>query len=453
MKDIDNLKEKNGNLTEYLKKTLSMRSAMRDGECTWDDIFNLRQQYNMRYICKDNLRKAFSIIDELQDAGFVIEKNDKKEDNSVNYKEISEINSNGTMSSDKLISLDDCDKENPEALLKAHGFSPKKFELVSARNSIWQQGNSSGKINLYASKIVVKPLTVEKVTFEDIDNYFKNKDFSSHNLIRPVVYNDSKDFLEIDVADLHFGLLACADETDDKNFDIHIAEENFRKAIGDILQRCEGKKFKRIVLAFLGDVLHSNNALGTTAKGTPQDMDTRLNKIFDKALDMLIDAIESLEKIAPVEVIYVSGNHDRETGYMLNKALEKAFRHDNDVMFFNSPNPRKARKYGKCLIGWTHGDMKKERMMEWLKTEYKEDYGSTVFQEVHAGHFHAIETLGKIETLEKEDCGLLVRYLSNLCPASSWEHSMAFNKGKKAVTGFVWNEDRGLRDIWYGTND
>ena len=132
---------------------------------------------------------------------------------------------------------------------------------------------------------------------------------------------------------------------------------------------------------------------------------------------------------------------------MLNKALQQAFRKDSNVEFFNSPNPRKARKYGKCLIGWTHGDMKKDRMLEWMKTEHREEYGSTIYQEVHAGHYHSIETI------EKEDSGMIVRYLSNLCPASSWEHSMGFNKGKKAITGFVWNEDRGLRDIWYGTND
>lgn len=438
------------NIEEYLRRTLEMRSAMRNGEYTWDDIFNLRTQYNMKYICKDNLRKAFAIIDELEDSGFFFIK--KQEDNLLSesearYKETSEINSNGTLSSDKLISLEDCDKENPESLLKAHGFSPKKFELVSAKNSIWQQGRKEGKLNLYSSKIVIKPLNEIKVSFEDIDRFFESRDYGKHVLISPVVYNDTKDFLEIDIADLHFGLLACSDETSDKNFDINIAEKDFKNAIGDIIQRCGDRKFKKIVIAFLGDILHSNNAMGTTAKGTPQDMDTRLNKIFDRALEMLISTIETFERIAPVEVVYVPGNHDRETGYMLNKALQQAFRKDSNVEFFNSPNPRKARKYGKCLIGWTHGDMKKDRMLEWMKTEYREEYGSTIYQEVHAGHQHSIETI------EKEDSGMIVRYLSNLCPASSWEHSMGFNKGKKAITGFVWNEDKGLRDIWYGTNN
>lgn len=181
-------------------------------------------------------------------------------------------------------------------------------------------------------------------------------------------------------------MLACSDETSDKNFDINIAEKDFKNAIGDIIQRCGDRKFKKIVIAFLGDILHSNNAMGTTAKGTPQDMDTRLNKIFDRALEMLISTIETFERIAPIEVVYVPGNHDRETGYMLNKALQQAFRKDSNVEFFNSPNPRKARKYGKCLIGWTHGDMKKDRMLEWMKTEYREEYGSTIYQEVHAGH-------------------------------------------------------------------
>ena len=425
---------------EYLQKTLEMRFAMKEGEYKWDDLLKLREEYDKPTMCKDNLRKSFPLIDEMNKLGyqFIPPSNIKN-----NYKETSEINSNGTLSSDKLIQLNDKDRDNPESLLKAHGFNPKNFELINAKNSIWQQGKKEGAINLYSSKITVKPLKNEKIIFEDIDNYFNQKDFSKHNFITPVTYNDTKDFLEIDIADLHFGLLACEEETGDQNFDIKIAEEFFKKAIGDVIYRCQNKKFKRIVIAFLGDILHTNNAENTTSHGTPQDTDTRITKVFNKALDMLIDMVETFKLLAPIEIINITGNHDRETGYMLNKALEMAFRNDENIIFYNSPNPRKARQYGRCLIGWTHGDIKKEKMFDWMKTEFKKEYGTSTYIEEHVGHTHSIETL------EKEDSGMIVRHLSNLCPASAWEHSMGFNKGKRAITSFVWNEDKGLRDIWY----
>ncbi|HAU87771.1 MAG TPA: hypothetical protein DCW90_20475, partial [Lachnospiraceae bacterium] len=75
------------------------------------------------------------------------------------YKEQTDVNKDGSYTSDKLIEISEEDSKNPEFLLNAHGFDPIKWELVSARNSIWNQGSKSGIKNLYSSKINVKPRT------------------------------------------------------------------------------------------------------------------------------------------------------------------------------------------------------------------------------------------------------------------------------------------------------
>ena len=62
------------------------------------------------------------------------------------------------------------------------------------------------------------------------------------------------------------------------------------------------------------------------------------------------------------------------------------------------------------------------------------------------GHLHSLHTIQKIE---ESKSGLIVRYLPTLCASSAWEHHQAFTKTPKTLVSFVWNENKGLRDIWY----
>jgi DNA repair exonuclease SbcCD nuclease subunit len=156
---------------------------------------------------------------------------------------------------------------------------------------------------------------------------------------------------------------------------------------------------------------------------------------------MLIDALEILGNLAPTELVYISGNHDRILGYSLIKAVEKAFRKDNNITFDISPNPRKFRRFENVLIGWLHGDCQKNNITEWLQTEARKDFGDSIFSEVHCGHLHHQQTL--------EKSGMIVRYLPTICASSAWEHQQGYNKNVKTVISFVWNPQNGLREMWY----
>ena len=54
-----------------------------------------------------------------------------------------------------------------------------------------------------------------------------------------------------------------------------------------------------------------------------------------------------------------------------------------------------------------------------------------------------------IQKIEEGRSGMIVRYLPTLCASSAWEHHKAYSKEPKTVVSFVWNENTGLRDIWY----
>ena len=334
---------------------------------------------------------------------------------------------------------------NPQELLKAHGYNPDQWRIKTAHNTKTTRQTLKGDYNYYASKIVIEPRNPMSFTLEDIDKFFASftkKDYFKSN-IKPLQYSDEDEFLEICLQDLHMGLLSFGKETGE-DYDTDIAKARLQKCLDDIMQRCAKKKFKRIVLALLGDILHVDNLDYTTTKGTRQDVDTRPTKIFDEALYLLIDLIEQLKRIAPVEVVNIQGNHDRYTSYILCKTLEMTFRGDKFVKFYNDPNPRKWVKYGNVLIGYAHGDMKFNAASEWLSNEC-DAWSLAKYREVHLGHLHSTQTLQKVED---NKYGLIVRYLPALCASSAWEHEQGYPKSQRGVMSFVWSETKGLREIW-----
>ena len=66
--------------------------------------------------------------------------NDKDLDDKdlkIPQKETVEIHSDGRQTSEKLIKMSNEQSKDVEFLLRAHGFNPDVWELVSARNNIW----------------------------------------------------------------------------------------------------------------------------------------------------------------------------------------------------------------------------------------------------------------------------------------------------------------------------
>ena len=235
-----------------------------------------------------------------------------------------------------------------------------------------------------------------------------------------------------------------------EDYDLHIAKDRFNQCAYDFVNRCKGLTIKKIIVVTLGDLLNADNDNQTTTKGTFQQTDGRIAKIFDATLDMLIDFVTVLGGIAPVEVIYIPGNHDRVTGYMLLRSAEMAFCKDKNITFDTTPNTQKFKLVGVNLIGWTHGDMPKQNMANWLWHSARREYGLSKFSEVHAGHFHSLQTKEAKKDFIQEDeiGGIIIRYLPTICNASYWEHQQGYTPARKTLMAFMWNEETGLYDNW-----
>ena len=139
------------------------------------------------------------------------------------------LNADGSRGSEKVIELSEDELNSKEALLKAHGFNPVNWELISARNSKWQMGDGSGGLkNLYSSKITVKPTETGIDVDELMKKFEKFKPSHKRVAFRPEPKNPK--YLIINLFDLHIGRASYEAQTGLK-YNLEIAEKEIMQNV------------------------------------------------------------------------------------------------------------------------------------------------------------------------------------------------------------------------------
>lgn len=257
---------------------------------------------------------------------------------------------------------------------------------------------------------------------------------------------------EISLFDLHLGKLAWKGETGE-NYDTKIARKRYLEVIGKLLKRANGFSYNKILFPVGSDFFNSDTILNTTTKGTFQDEDLRWQKTFKVGSVLLIDAINLLKQTGvPVEVMVIPGNHDFERSFYVGEFLDAWFRNDEMINVNNGASPRKYYRFGKVLLGFTHGSEEKEDSLSMLMSSDKESkphWSDTTFHEWHLGHIHRKRKNQYVIRdkfgIEKEESTVTVRYLSSLTGTEEWHHRKGFIGSTKAGEAFIWNDKDGLR--------
>lgn len=347
--------------------------------------------------------------------------------------------SNGVSTYEDELRIVDGQEITPELIMKAKGLKVSEWEVVLFTKNVWQQQTKDrGTVDLCQSKLSVRPKKDAGPTLEEIDRFFATKTFSHAPYYAPVRKVDpEKDVLEIDVADLHSGLLAWDAEAGE-NFNLQTCRDRFHGAVRDIVSRAKREDFSEIYFCALGDMLHIDNDNNTTTAGTPQQADGRSAQIFDYTFDTVNMALEILRELCiQIHYVYTAGNHDRNTGYFLVRCLEKA---NPDILFDSKPNPQKAIHFGNVLVGLTHGDMPTKNRGQWLLTDYRAEFGDSRWVEEHSGHYHSEQA--------KPINGIMCRSMPAVTGSSAWEHQQGY-RSDRALQCFVWSKQNGLRETWY----
>jgi hypothetical protein len=360
------------------------------------------------------------------------------ERSSVEYK------ADGTIISEKFITLRDGEDMTPAFIIKAHGLDPGLWEVVSYRNNYWNSQLKGGVLQIsYQSRLTARPIK-NGIDLAEVDKHFKELDREC--FVPPVYVPRPAGTLmaEVNIADLHVGKLAWHGETPE-NFDHKIARDLFYQLISEIVSRIKGLPLEYITFVWANDFFNADTIQNTTTGATPQDVDVRWQKMFNVGVEMLVRGIGMLEPIAPVRTFYTPSNHDMVNGYHALKYLEAWYRADQRVYVDPSAQPRWYQLYGTNLIGYCHGDKedsratkeKASRLASLMPIEVPELWAKSRCREFHTAHLHSEQMIQEIN-------GVIVRRISSPTAADAYHTTHGYLGAIRKAQTFIYDKERGL---------
>lgn len=243
---------------------------------------------------------------------------------------------------------------------------------------------------------------------------------------------------EYSIYDHHFGALIWGKETGAADYDTKIAKKCYEDALECLISRTKVYQPDRALIVFGNDQQNADNRAGTTERGTPQNMDSRYQKVFAVSRDASIWAVEALLSVVPfVDVEIVPGNHDPLSSWHLGDSLQIWFRNCPNVKVDNSPNPKKYYEHGVNMLMFTHGNNGKlEDYDRTMASEQPAMWGRTKWREAHTGDKHHRRLI--------EQKGATVRILPSLRPPCSWSAENHYVGSIRAAEAYLWNNREGL---------
>ena len=426
------------NNTQYSELYDILVDKLNNPAVNWSDIAEVRERYGVHENL-DTLRKGSKLFYEFLNAGWRMIPPDK--DSTPITKEVITINSDKTETSEKSITVDDETKlKDSEYLLRAHGYDPKLFELTQAKNSKWDNGVKT----LYASKITVKPIVSDYLAPEEINRIFENiKPIDGSKLPETHISQTADKLLVVSLSDLHLNLKASMMITNNE-YDCTTAKTLATKVVNDIIKNINKNEIEKIIFTIGGDMLNADNQNNTTTKGTPQDCEKHLFEAFEDVLDVVYVALYYLMSIAPVDIVYIPGNHDETVGWFLAKVLEAAFADEKQVTVDTSPLPRKYYVYGNTLLVFAHTAKEKE-LPAIIADEGREYWGQVKYTDVFLQHLHSEQVL-------VENHNMRIQRLPTISGMSKWTNDNGY-KGRRMNKAFIYDCKDGLKNVLYTAID
>lgn len=234
--------------------------------------------------------------------------------------------------------------------------------------------------------------------------------------------------------DLHFGMLAWAQETGE-SFDLKIAEALVREAFGRLV--AETPAADHAILLGLGDLLHSDDESGTTKKsGNRLDVDGRFAKVRRVVMRILAWAIRLLLSRFPrVTVRLLPGNHDEETAVALAEAMAMLFDAEPRVEFDLDPGLWWFYRRGVVQVGATHGHTCKPAKMPGVMIQRRpKDYAEARVHRFYHGHLH--------NAMIGEEMGVPIECLQTIIPGDAYHVGAGYGGGRSMVA-IEFHERRG----------
>lgn len=189
--------------------------------------------------------------------------------------------------------------------------------------------------------------------------------------------------------DFHLGMLAWHREGG-ADYDLKIAQKLFRDTLALGIVRAPRASVG--VLALNGDFFHANGIEPVTPRSKHVlDVDGRWQKVLEAGADLVIEAIDTLLGYHD-RVIFVApdGNHDGDALTAMRVFIKRLYRKEPRVEVDDSPSPYVAVEFGKNMLAFHHGHLKKNAELTevFCSGQFREMWGRTTHCQIYTGHRH-----------------------------------------------------------------
>lgn len=234
-------------------------------------------------------------------------------------------------------------------------------------------------------------------------------------------YSDEDLLCVYPMGDPHFGMHAWWQDAGE-DFDLKKAEALTCGAVDRLVSSAPPSH--TALLLNLGDMFHADNQKNQSQSGHQLDVDGRWAKVQRVGLQAMIYCIQRLlAKHQKVIVRINRGNHDGHSAYALSLMLSCYFHNEPRIEVDLSPAVMWYYRFGKVLIGSTHGDtIKGPDMIPVMAADRPEDWGLTTARHVYVGHVHHQDI--------KEYRGGVVEYFRTLAARDAWHAGQGYRAGR-----------------------
>lgn len=241
-------------------------------------------------------------------------------------------------------------------------------------------------------------------------------------LIAPPKHTNADLLAVYPIGDPHIGMYSWAAETG-SDFDADVAERQIQGAVDRLVTSAPPAETGLILE--LGDLIHADNSKNMTLRSANTlDVDTRWGRVMQIGLRIPIYAVKrALAKHKKVIVRIVKGNHDEHSSFAIALALDAYFHNNLRVKVDLSPAEHWYYRFGKVLIGVTHGDKAKFPAMPGIMAcDRPQDWGATRYRHWYQGHIHHEHKV--------EYPGCVVEAFRTLAARDAWHAGEGYRAGR-----------------------
>ena len=311
-----------------------------------------------------------------------------------------------------------------DALLRRHGYDPTYWRIIDStcakRGEVW------------SSRVKVVARDVPQLDGDEFAEFLSD---ALDRFDTPVPHMDSIRDMEnlglVALYDIHYGRRGIEG-------DHRTTEREVRSVITQAKERLTEKGVNKILLTIGQDFLNADNIAGSTTSGTPQDNSLSWHEMLSGGLALAVWVVDTLAEVAPVQVVYNEGNHDRVFSYAIVKALEQRYATSPNVTVDAEPDPRKYMSWGNSLIGLTHGK-DENNLSTVMQIEEPLQWGASTHRYWFLGHVH------HLEMTEKD--GVTIVRCPSLAFSDDWTRRKGYVGSDRSTLCGIFGQN-GMDDIW-----